>query len=313
MNWGTAPIAVATRPFTSVTLGSCLAPILSCTFGSKACLKIPVSTPENHIPEIPLAPAAPTPLAPTASPSRGENPPWNLWDIAGLTILTILAMTGSLLGGAYFVHRHFAPATPWMELTKRHDVLVGAQFVTYLVILLVMYSMVDTQSKGKAWEAIRWNWPKNWVTYVGAGLALQVCLLLLASALPMPKHAPIDEFFRTARDAWIVSLFGVLFAPVFEEVYFRGFLYPALARRLGPAVSIVITSLLFAAIHGPQLSEAWGPVLVIFLVGIALTTVRAVKKSVAATVLMHMAYNGTIFIAAYVSTDGFRHLEKINQ
>jgi len=75
----------------------------------------------------------------------------------------------------------------------------------------------------------------------------------------------------------------------------------------------VITSLLFAAIHGPQLSEAWGPVLVIFLVGIALTTVRAVKKSVAATVLMHMAYNGTIFIAAYVSTDGFRHLEKINQ
>jgi membrane protease YdiL (CAAX protease family) len=230
-----------------------------------------------------------------------------------LTIITLVTMTGSLLAGAYFVHRHFARAIPWAELTKRHDVLVGAQFVTYLIILLVVYQMVDTQSQGKAWGAIRWNWPKNWGGYLAAGVGLQVCLLLLASLLPMPKHAPIDEFFRTARDAWIVSLFGVLFAPIFEEVYFRGLLYPALARRLGTPASIVITALLFAAIHVPQLSEAWGPVLVIFLVGLTLTTVRAAKKSVAATVLMHMAYNGTIFIAAYFATDGFKHMEKFNQ
>ena len=50
----------------------------------------------------------------------------------------------------------------------------------------------------------------------------------------------------------------------------------------------------------------------IFLVGVTLTTVRAVKKSVGATVLMHMAYNGTIFVAAYIATDGFRHMEKFS-
>jgi hypothetical protein len=61
------------------------------------------------------------------------------------------------------------------------------------------------------------------------------------------------------------------------------------------------------------LNFSWGPVLVIFLVGVALTTVRALRKSVAATVLMHMAYNGTIFIAEYIATDGFRHMEKLNQ
>jgi len=41
--------------------------------------------------------------------------------------------------------------------------------------------------------------------------------------------------------------------------------------------------------------------------------VRALRKSVAATVLMHMAYNCTIFIAEYIATDGFRHMEKLNQ
>jgi uncharacterized protein len=272
-----------------------------------------VSTSENPVPEIPIATPAPPPLSPAARRVSVENPPWNLWDIAGLTIITLLSITAFLLGGAYFVHRKFAPAVPWPELTKRHEVLVGAQFFAYLLVLVVMYLMVNTQSKGKAWEAIRWNWPENWSVYLAAGVTLQVGLLLLGSILPMPKNAPIEEFFRTARDAWMVSLFGVLFAPIFEEVYFRGLLYPALARWLGAPVSVVLTSLLFAAIHAPQLSHAWGPVLVIFLVGLALTTVRAVKKSVAATILMHMAYNGTIFVAAYFATDGFKHMEKFNR
>lgn len=254
----------------------------------------------------------PPSLSPTSPPAPIENPPWNLWDVAGLTTIILIVMTGCLLGGAYFVHRQFAPSTPWSELTKRHEVLVGAQLLTYVLVLLVVYVMIDTQSKGRVWEAIQWNWPRNWGTYVAAGVTLQVCLLLLASLLPMPRNAPIEEFFRTARDAWIVSLFGVLFAPIFEEVYFRGLLYPALARRVGAPISIFLTSLFFAAIHSPQLSHAWGPVLVIFLVGVALTTVRAAKKSVAATILMHMAYNGTIFIAAYFATDGFKHMEKFN-
>jgi len=37
------------------------------------------------------------------------------------------------------------------------------------------------------------------------------------------------------------------------------------------------------------------------------------KKSVAATVLMHMAYNATIFVVTYIATDRFQHMEKFNQ
>jgi uncharacterized protein len=270
-----------------------------------------VSTSDNPVPEIPVIPPVPPPLSPAAHRVPVEDPPWNLWDIAGLTIITLLSISAFLLAGAYFVHREFAPAVPWRELTKRHDVLLGAQFLGCVLVLVATYFMVDVQSKGRAWEAIRWNWPENWSVYLAAGVGLQVGLLLLGSILPMPKNAPIEEFFRTARDAWIVSLFGVLFAPIFEEVYFRGLLYPALARCLGAPLSVVLTSLLFAAIHAPQLSHAWGPVLVIFLVGLALTTVRAVQKSVAATILMHMAYNGTIFVAAYFATDGF--MEKFSR
>jgi membrane protease YdiL (CAAX protease family) len=85
-----------------------------------------------------------------------------------------------------------------------------------------------------------------------------------------------------------------------------------LARRLGLPVAVFLTALGFALLHGSQMKFSWGPVLVIFLVGLVLTTVRAKTNSVATGVLIHMAYNGTITVAMFAATDGFRHLEKLN-
>ena len=129
----------------------------------------------------------------------------------------------------------------------------------------------------------------------------------------MPKKLPIDEFFQTPREAWLLSTFGVTLAPLLEELYFRGFLYPVLARRFGVFAGVILTSLGFAAIHASQLMYSWGPVLVIFVVGLALTAVRAYSKSVASTLLMHIGYNATISVALFVTTGGFRHLERLNQ
>jgi membrane protease YdiL (CAAX protease family) len=244
---------------------------------------------------------------------RAENPSWSGWDVAALAVITVVAIVGCVLATAYVVHARFSPTTPWFESLKRPEVIVGGQLLAYVFIILLMYRMVSNQSDGEVLEAIRWNWPHNPKAYLLAGIALEFCLLPLAYLLPMPKNVPIDEFFRTARDAYILSLFGILFAPLFEEIFFRGFLYPVLARRFGIYPSIFFTALAFGAIHASQLKYSWGPVLVIFLVGVALTTVRALKKSVAATVLMHMAYNATIFLVTYIATDRFRHMERFTQ
>jgi uncharacterized protein len=274
----------------------------------------PLSSPSNPISEPAISDLSalkgsqiPVPEPPV------ENPPWSGWDVLALAVLTIVTMVLCILAAAYALRPYLGRHTSWTAALLRPEVIVGGQLLAYLVILFLMYKLVRSHTEVPVLEAVRWNWPQNWTTYVFAGFALEVCLLPFAYLLPMPKNLPVDEFFKTARDAYVLSVFGILFAPLFEEMFFRGFLYPVLARRLGMPVSIVLTALAFAAIHGSQLKYSWGPVLVIFLVGVALTTVRAIKKSVAATVLMHMAYNGTIFVVAYFATDGFRHMEKFNQ
>ena len=96
---------------------------------------------------------------------------------------------------------------------------MGGQLLAYFLILLLMYASCPRRPR-RVLEAIRWNWPRNWGAYLLAGVGLELCLVPFAYLLPMPKHAPIDDFFRTARDAYVLSLFGVLFAPLFEELFF---------------------------------------------------------------------------------------------
>ena len=130
----------------------------------------------------------------------------------------------------------------------------------------------------------------------------------------------MDVFFQTPLRAWVLSIFGMTLVPFIEEMFFRGFLYPVLARRLGLVLGVLVTAVSFTMIHVPQLADphmrlaaSWGAVLIIFIIGLALTIVRAVKKSVAAGMLMHMAYNGLTSIMAIIVSGGFRHLDRITQ
>jgi membrane protease YdiL (CAAX protease family) len=193
-------------------------------------------------------------------------------------------------------------------------VVVAGQALAYLLILAYMYILVTRERRRPDFlAAIHWNWPSNIAVYVLLGFVLSIGLQGLAHFLPIPKELPIDTFFRTPAEAWALGILSITLAPLMEELFFRGFLYPVFARRLGLPVAIFLTALAFALLHGAQLGFAWGPVLVIFLVGVVLTLVRAKRNSVAAGVVIHMAYNATITLAMFAVTDGFRHLEKLNQ
>lgn len=47
--------------------------------------------------------------------------------------------------------------------------------------------------------------------------------------MPGPANAPIEKMISSPGAAWLMFAFGVTMAPFFEEMFFRGFLLPALA------------------------------------------------------------------------------------
>jgi uncharacterized protein len=250
-----------------------------------------------------LVPARPAPKA-------GENPVWSGWDvlqIAGLTLATLFIVQLLIVLGA----RRFAyPHESFMDVAQKPVLALLSQLLSYVAVALYMILMVEGKYHTRFWQAISWNWPGiAGVSLVGVGV-LMLGFDLLGRFLPMPKDTPFDQFFARPSDAYLTVAFAVSLGPLMEELFFRGFLYPVLARRLGAIGGILLTALPFALIHMAQYGYAWGAVLIIFLVGIVLTTVRAVTKSVASSFLAHVGYNGTLMVLAALQTDGFRHMDK---
>ena len=73
----------------------------------------------------------------------------------------------------------------------------------------------------------------------------------------------------------------------------------------------IFASIGFAAMHADQLNSALAPLAVLFGVSVLLSLVRLHFRSLAASVLVHSGYNGTLFVITFFATDGFQHLDKI--
>jgi membrane protease YdiL (CAAX protease family) len=265
--------------------------------------------PEAPIPTVPKS-IDPASLAPIpAPPPPVENPVWNGWDVLLIALLTLLTLVFvellTVVGARELVYPH----SSFGDVAQKPVLALIGEFLSYIAVAAYMIMLVEGKYHASFWQAIRWNWQGNAsLKLLGLGV-LTVSLDLLSRYLPMPKTTPFDEFFAHPRDAYLMAGFAVTVGPLMEELFFRGFLYPVLARRIAVPWAVLLTALPFGLIHYLQY-KSWAAVLVITLVGVVLTIVRAVTKSVAASFMVHVGYNATLMALAAMATDGFRHMEK---
>lgn len=240
-----------------------------------------------------------------------EDPPWNFWDV--LRILVVAIITVGLFGmiamafAAHGIHSHDVLEA----LSRDPRVIIPAQSAAYLVVVAYMVAIIRMGGRPFL-PAVQWNFPgRNAIGYAALGIALAILVQTASALLPIPKSLPIDQYFSNVTGAYMMAVFGVTLAPLVEELFFRGFLYPVLAQRWGVTASITITALAFASIHESQLAHAWAPLLLLWFVGIVFTWVRARTHSVGSTFCIHAGYNFTLFFLLFLGSDHFRHLDKI--
>jgi membrane protease YdiL (CAAX protease family) len=262
-------------------------------------------------PRIELAAITPAEFTPGLDPVR--NPPWTGLDVVRILVMTVLAFIFVFIAMSFAVPgKNFGAR---MNGLSRHlELQLLGQMVVYLLILAYMYVLVTRERRQpKFWQALRWNWPAHVWSYVLGGFMLQAVFLVLERFLPLPKEVPFDAVLRQPSSIVLVSVFSVTLGPLMEELFFRGFFYPAVRRHTGVAAAVVLTALPFALMHSAQYGNSWASVLLIFIVGVVLALVREEKNSLAASFLVHVGYNGTIIMLLFVATGGFRHLERLNQ
>jgi hypothetical protein len=178
--------------------------------------------------------------------------------------------------------------------------------------MLFIFILVRTRTREPFGQAIQWHWPGvSAPGFILGGSVLAVVIESLARYLPIPKSLPMDSYFHDATSAYLMAGFGITLAPLLEELFFRGLLYPLLRRGMGLVTAVLLTAAAFAAIHGAQLGYAWAPVLSIFVVGVVFTVVRVRTNSVASSFLMHCGYNFALFGLLWIASDHYRHLEKV--
>lgn len=120
-------------------------------------------------------------------------------------------------------------------------------------------------------------------------MALAAVVALLLALLPIPE-ALMDAYNEAAagldKPGLISALSTMIFAPIAEEVIFRGLVYTRLRRAIPAALACVLSSLLFGVLHGQLLWIAYA-----FVMGVVLTIVFERTGTLWANIIVHITFN----------------------
>ena len=184
------------------------------------------------------------------------------------------------------------------RLTSKAATTLVYQSLIYVLLLAVLYLLIAQRYDRPFWRSLRWTsgFRGAWLCVIG-GPALVIVSLALELALHEPfVPSPIEDLITGRVSLVIAMIFVTILGPVWEELLFRGFLFPLFAKSMGPWLGMAMAAALFALLHGPQLGWTWQPVLIIGLAGLVFGYTRYKTGSTAASAMVHISYNVTLAV-----------------
>ena len=230
-------------------------------------------------------------MIPASESGMRRGPVWGYEDL----VLLVGAILPSIAMGVLLARllRALAPQT----FAGPAAANLSFQLFMYAFLTGALYLIIGFRHGEPFWSALGWTLRfRGAMVSLAAGPLLAVGVSALGVLLRTPEAPnPVQEMIRDQGSLAIVVTFGVVAAPFFEELFFRGFLLPLFARTLGPALGILATAVPFGLLHGTQNHWIWQQVVLITLAGVVFGYVREKTGSTAAAFLIHASFNGTEF------------------
>jgi uncharacterized protein len=242
--------------------------------------------------------AAPSPAAVDAI-ARGMRVPWTLrqviWGICLTALpLTVLQVAVQLTPGAH-ASVPTRPLSHTADLVTAVTVFFTSTLLEAIFLIPPIYHTLRTRERGTSiWHGLqalgfrRFPLTRAALLFV-VGFVAYLAFSQLYGLFNIPTNA--DALRRQALfapDTTIATLLvAVTVAPFCEEVFFRGYVFPPVARAIPMWAAILVTSLFFAAVHADL-----GSFVPLMAIGVVLTILRWRTTSIWPGMLFHALNNG---------------------
>lgn len=241
------------------------------------------------------SPAEISPAPPLVRPQR--EPFWGYDDLAMVVGLIVAGLV--VIGLAVAVIANFVPSLR----ADPTPALLPGNLAIYLLVYIAFRLVIGLRYGRPVFSSLGWRRTNVNLLVAGAGgVGLAFALSAFASLVKTPKiPLPFEEMTNSPWSFALFALMAAVIAPIFEELFFRGFIQPLLVRTFGVVAGILVTAALFGALHAPEYSDAWQYALTVALAGAAFGWLRERTKSIIPGTVMHGCFNAVSVIALVLS------------
>jgi tetratricopeptide (TPR) repeat protein len=200
----------------------------------------------------------------SAAPDASQPRPWSVGQAYGILVLAAFAgLAGSLAYSVAVFGNLFALLTPLQGQDAR-----AVYFIVFVVVAAAL-----------AWQRVRRAGfdPAERLLGRSEGLApgllagLGIAGVALAYFAFTERSGIFGDFFLDLTRPTTLTVVALALIPL-AEVSFRGFLYPALARRYDPTLAVFVTGLAWAVAFG-------APLILLAVIGIGLTALYRARRN----------------------------------
>lgn len=181
---------------------------------------------------------------------------------------------------------------------------LGAETLPLLYILV--FSIIFWLIEKRNIEIIRFREPIQNISLgisVGAvWLGCTVTIMCLTGTLSFSGSNPISNL--------AVWLFACFLNVIMQELLVRGYIYQLVKSKYNAAASIIVTTILFTALHGGAFEAGMVAVLNVMTMSVFISLVLEYTDSLIAPILIHTVWNsvGAIVLGGVSLADDYPHL-----
>lgn len=129
------------------------------------------------------------------------------------------------------------------------------------------------------------------IKYLFAWGTNPIILYGLSSIVPKYVESQLNNEYANSLISWLLFLIlALIYAPIMEEVFFRGIIFQKLAIKKGFVYGLITSAVLFAAIHFRY------DVISLFMTGVITAILYFKTKQLTTSIIYHFTYNFIILV-----------------